>query len=157
MILIEQINSHRYLFLNKLVEVNDLELILLIDEGRVDEDTEGNLNEVLEFAPSIKTNPIISNEKCKRYKITISDYLAYSVRNESFTSWDDDETFKGKLFRIYLKSKFLNYMEKATDVDHAKFLMDEAEYIHFGICCENQIIDIASANQPIIEELKILK
>ena len=52
--LIEHINSHKFIFLDKLVEENDLELVLFIEEARIDEDTDEDLKEVLEFMPSIK-------------------------------------------------------------------------------------------------------
>ncbi|MEZ5344472.1 MAG: hypothetical protein R2681_02855 [Pyrinomonadaceae bacterium] len=151
--LIAQINSHEWLFLDKLIEENDLQLVLFVAEAKTDQDTEGDLKDILEFAPSTKINPIISDENCKRYKITFENYLIYSVANESFVDWDENENFEGNLFRKYSKSKFLDYIQRAVNVEYAQILMDEGEYHHFCICCSNQIIDVASPAQPIIEEL----
>lgn len=151
--LIEQINSHKYLFLDKLVEENDLELVMFIEEARTDEDTDEDLKDILDFAPSTKISPIISDEKCKRYKIIFKDYLIFTVTNESFDIGDENENFEGKLFRKYTRSKFLEYIQHAVNIEYAEILMDEGKYNHFCICCLNQIIDVASANEPIIEEL----
>lgn len=82
--LIEHINSHKFISLDELVEENDLELVLFIEEARIDEDADEDLKEVLKFTPSAKINPIISDEKCKRCKAAFEDYLIYPATDESF-------------------------------------------------------------------------
>ncbi len=151
--LIEQINNHKYLYLDKLVELNDLELEVWISEARVDYDSKENLQDILEFAPSTEMNSIISDDKCKSYKILFKNYIAFSVRNETFTNWDDEEKFDGDLFRRYSKSKFLDYVESSTSTEYAKFFMAAERHFHIGICCLNHIIDVACLEEPIIEEL----
>ncbi|HEX7057198.1 MAG TPA: hypothetical protein VF260_08400 [Bacilli bacterium] len=59
------------------------------------------------------------------YSITIDDnspviqidfesYIGYSILNESFTVWDDYEEFKGKNFRVYTKSRYLDFISNGT-------------------------------------------
>ena len=126
---------------------------MFIEEARIDENADEDLKEVLEFTPSTKINPIISDEKCQRYKVTFEDYLIYSVTDESFGIYDENEEFEGKLFRKYSKSKFLDYIQDAINIEYAEIFMGEDGYFHFGVCCLNQIIDVVSAKEPIIEKL----
>lgn len=151
--LIEQINSHKYLYLDKLFEIHDLELEIFIREARIDYETKENLQDILEYSKPTEMNPIISDDQCKRYKIVFKNYITYSVLNESFSFWDDSEKFEGDLFRVYTKSKFLDYVEKSASIDYAKMLMDAENHFHIGICCLNQIIDVACLEKPIIEEI----
>ena len=98
-------------------------------------------------------NRVVSDEDCNRYKITFTNYLAYFVRDETFTVWNDEEKFIGYSFRKYSKSNFLDYLQSSTNIDYAKNFMSVNEYFHFGFCCENHIIDIASSKEPLIEKL----
>ena len=152
--LFNQINSHKYLYLDKLIEENELELVLWISEARVDDSQKEDLKDILKFSSSREMHPIVTDAICKRYTITFSNYLAFSVRNETFTSWDNEEVFIGGLFHKYSKSKFWDYVNVSTSVEYAKFLMNEDDYFHFGFVCLNNIIDIASPKEPIIEEVK---
>jgi hypothetical protein len=139
--IVDQLNSQKYLYLDKLFEEIDLELCILVDEAKVQRDgLQGIENASLYGA-------IVSDKTCRKYKITFKNHAAYSVRNESFTVWDDEEEFTGNLFRIYSKSKFLDYVAASTvaveDVLGA--------YNHYEIVCLNQIIDVASSGEPLIE------
>ncbi len=151
--LIDQINKHNYLYLDKLNEINDLELEIWISEGRIDSDTKGNLQDIFESAPSIETNPIVSDEKCKRYKILFKNYLAFLVRNETFTTWNETDKYEGELFLRFKKSKFLDYIESSTATDYAKDFMNVKGHFHIGIICLNHIVDIAFLEEPVIEEV----
>jgi hypothetical protein len=76
-------------------------------------------------------------------------YIAYSVRNESYTALDDYEKFKGKIFRIYDKSRYLDFIKVGT------FATDDypGPFKHYGIICLNHIVDIVSTSEPIITEI----
>lgn len=131
--LFEQINKHSDLNLDKIIERNnELTLEAYISEARPLSDGE-------------------SESILRRYKITFSDYVAYSVRNESFTVWDDYEMFQGKLFRQYSKSRFLDYLANST---HGWILENTVgNPTHFGAVCLNHLLDVAICGEPSIEEL----
>ncbi|WP_232289113.1 hypothetical protein [Paenibacillus sp. Aloe-11] len=76
-------------------------------------------------------------------------YIGYSVRNESYTVWDDYEQFDGKIFRVYSKSRYLDFIKIST------IATDDypGPYKHYGISCSNHIIDIVSTSDPIITEV----
>ncbi len=146
MSLFDQITNHDYLYLDKLVEENDLELVLWISEAS-SECSEGRNEE-----NEIKSEIITPKKLCKKYKIIFDEYISYSVRNESFTTWNNYEVFTGNLFRLYSKSRFLDYVSVAVDsfiIEHTQ----ENEIKYFGIICLNNIIDIATCNEPTIEEI----
>ncbi len=148
---LDQINAHKYLFLEKVIEENALSIFVV--EGKVDKSKSENLNQILEYAPSYEMYPVISDESCKRYKITFKNYITYLVRNETFAVWNDEDEFVGNIIRKYSKSKFWDFVETATSIDCAKAFMDINEYFHIGICCEDHIIDIATAEDWRIEQL----
>ncbi len=97
--LFDQISNHDYLYLDKLIEGNDLELVLRVSEassGCSDGRNENN---------EINSEIITPKKPCKKYKIIFDEYISYSVRNESFTVWEDYENFTGNLLRVYSKSR----------------------------------------------------
>ncbi|WP_178023820.1 hypothetical protein [uncultured Paenibacillus sp.] len=76
-------------------------------------------------------------------------YIGYSIRNESYTSWDDYEEFEGKTFRIYSKSRYLDFIKVGT------FATDNypGPYKHYGITCLKHVVDVVSVSVPIIKEV----
>ncbi|MBG9795657.1 hypothetical protein ABD76_25620 [Paenibacillus dendritiformis] len=83
-------------------------------------------------------------------QLDFETYIGYSVINESFTSWDDYESFEGKkTFRIYSKSRFLDYISNAT------FASQEypGPYIHYGIVCLDHIVNVVTISEPKVREI----
>lgn len=80
------------------------------------------------------------------FEVIWPSYIGYAVRNESYTTWDKEEEWTGSSFRIYSKSKFLDFIANGT------FASDEypGPFRHYEIICCDQIIDIASQDQPIV-------
>ncbi|OAB42335.1 hypothetical protein [Paenibacillus antarcticus] len=86
-------------------------------------------------------------------QIDFETYVGYSIRNESFTSWDDYEEFEGKIFRIYSKSRYLDFIKVST------FASEDypGPFKHFGIACLNHVVDVVSVSEPIIKEVQRTK
>ncbi|KRE38177.1 hypothetical protein [Paenibacillus sp. Soil522] len=82
-------------------------------------------------------------------QIDFDTYIAYSIRNESFTSWDDYEEFEGKIFRIYKKSRYLDFISVGT------YATEDfpGPFKHYGISCLDHIVDIVSASEPVVTEV----
>jgi hypothetical protein len=144
---IEQIESHRFIYLVEINEPRDNVLRLVISEAQERETSEGLKigNEVLSSVLS-DAKELVADESCNAYAILFQDYVAYSVRNESFVSVDESETWTGRLFQTYSRSHFLDYVRVAT------FASDDypGKLGHYGINCLNHIVDVVSASQPII-------
>ena len=76
-------------------------------------------------------------------------YIGYSVRNESYTVWDDYEEFDGKIFRIFSKSRYLDFISISTIATEEY----PGPYKHYGMSCLNHVIDVVSNTDPIIVEI----
>ena len=131
--LFKQINTHKYLDLVQVEQDAASNLIVRIDEARPLE--EGESEGVL-----------------KRYRVTFNDYVAYSIRDESFTQWDEYEKFDGVLFRKYSNSRFLDYLYFSTNIWIVEQIR-ESTPDHFGAVCLNHLLDVALCGSPIIEEI----
>ena len=145
--LIEQIDRHTYLYLTEIGEPEENVLRLVIEEARASGEPEDmKIGDVtLSGARSI-----VSDESCYAYEILFGGYVAYSVRNESYVEQDESEEFKGRLFCVYSKSRFLDYVRVAT------FASDEypGKVNHFCIYCLNHIVDVVSVEEPRIDILR---
>ena len=135
------------MYLDKLIEEKDFELVLWINEAGV----VGEKNSESEEASSY--GAIETSDLSKRYKMTFNNYVAYSIRNESYTVWDDDEIFTGALLRKYSKSKFLDYVSASVNTWLVEQIKERA-HSHIGIVCLNHVIDVAVCDDPIIDEIK---
>jgi hypothetical protein len=145
--LVDQINRHTYLFLTEIGEPEDNVLRLVIEEARASgEPEEMRIGDVTLSG----VRPIVSDDSCYAYEVVFDSYVAYSVRNESYTSEDKSEVFTGNLFRVYSKSRFRDYVNAAT------FATDEypGKLSHYEIVCENHIVDVVSVAEP---EISILR
>lgn len=104
----------------------------------------------------LKNKNLIRKDEKEIYEISFERYILYQIRNESFCSWDDYELRQGKFFIIFEKSRLLDTLPLITDCQ----IGDDGEaypgkWKHYGIYCQNHIIDIISHNEPIIKKLDI--
>jgi hypothetical protein len=139
--LVDQINSHRYLYLDRLYEDRDLELCVIVNEAKI---LGGELES---FDNATAYGPIVSDDTCIKYKITFKNYVAYCVTNETYAGAGDDEEFTGTLFRTYSKSQFLDYVTASGGG-----LIETLDgYTHYEVVTLNQIVDVASTREPEIQ------
>jgi hypothetical protein len=81
------------------------------------------------------------------FDIRFTHYVSYAVRSEHYCQWDNDEVWAGKhVYRIYSKSKFLDFVAGAT------FATDDFPwpFKHYQFQSLYQIIDVASRDEPIV-------
>ena len=148
----DALDSVAYLYLRELSEPRDNWLRLVIDEavtqesGSVRADGRGlpELAEILKDAKTIETI-----ESCRTFELTWKHYVAYLVTEECVGSCGDydDETFSGRLFRVYTKSHFLDHLARDTG-GHTGVLQ------HYKLTCLNHLIDVASYAPP---EVRIVR
>jgi len=139
--LVDQINSHKWLYFHRLYEEKDLELCVIIDEAKIwggEEET---------FHDASAYGAIVSDDTFNRYKITFKNYVAYSVTNETCAGADNRQEFTGTLFRTYSKSPFLDYIATST----GGLIETLGSYTHYGVVTLNQIIDVATTREPEME------
>lgn len=138
--MLKNINSAKYLCLDKIIEDHELELRVYVNEA------------VPESSPGKHGNgtgehlPVVTTDACARYELVFENYVGYSVHNESYASMDSKEKFMGNLFRLYNHSTFLDYIQSsciAPDVLAPKLK-------HYEIICLSHVIDVATEHAPII-------
>lgn len=81
------------------------------------------------------------DEKSPVIQIDFNSYVGYSVINESFTVWDDYEEFEGKAFRIYRRSRYLDFIGAGTIASEDY----PGPFKHYGASCLNHIVDVLRA------------
>jgi hypothetical protein len=144
--LIDQINSHKWLYLERLHEETDLQLCVMVDEAKV-------LGAEPESLPNASAyGQIVSDETCHKYRITFKNYIAYCVTNETCAGAGNEEQFTGTLFRTYAKSHFLDYIAASSNGVPATL----GGYTHYEVVTLNQIIDVATRREPDIEIVRPL-
>lgn len=141
--LIEEVDSCKNLFLADISEPEANSLRLLVSEGRVSEN--GETWYVAGVAlPGVRSIDITSQSR--RFEIYWPHYISYAVRNESYCSWDNEESWVGSSFRIYSTSRFLDFVRNGT--------FASAEYPgpfkHYEVVCLDHIIDVASEEPPTV-------
>ncbi len=139
-------------FLLKLEENEDNTLRIIVSLARVGEKEDIDLDA---FDSTLKdilsgARPIYPSDD-EIFEIIFEDYILHLTRNESYTSFDSREIRKGRYFIIYDESKLLDTLPLITDCqicsDGSAY---PGEWKHYGILCQNHIIDIISHNEPTV-------
>jgi hypothetical protein len=149
----DSLNSVKYLFLRHLSEPRDNSLRVIVEEAIVNRLAPAHvpgdnpeLDEILK-----RSSPIESVKGCKTFELTWNRYAAYLVTEELVGSGggDDDETYTGKLLRVYTKSHFLDHLARDTG-GHLEPVQ------HYKLICLNHLIDIGSYAPPDIRVIESL-
>ncbi len=147
----DELNRHKYLDLIEIGETYEWSFRLVIAEACV---IENSLSLTPEEEPNDELRkllnerkPIEVTESSKLYEVVFDDYITYSVTNESYADAGENEEYEGTLARIYSKSAFLDYVANSTlaTSDYP------GPFKHYGFCCLNHIIDIASTEPPTVK------
>ncbi|UCE46951.1 MAG: hypothetical protein JSW47_15230 [Phycisphaerales bacterium] len=146
--IVDQINSHEYLYLVDISEPEPLTLQIVVAEAEAigpPHDIEIDDGEVLKEACEIQ-----STQDCHLYRLLFDSYIVYTVLNESYDYADQSAQYSGKWLRTYTKSWYLDYTDKHT------LACDEhpGPYKHYGIICLDHIIDVTSCSEPSIEMIE---
>lgn len=146
--LIEQIDKHEYLYLTEIGEPDVNVLRIVIEEAQTSRDETRTLQFGSRKISDLR--PIVSGDTCLRYEIVFGSYVSYCVRNESYVVLDQSEVFTGRLFNIYSRSHFLDYVRAATIASEDY----PGKFIHYGINCLDHILDVVSVDEPAINLLR---
>jgi hypothetical protein len=142
-----ELDSCRYLDLRELREPHENGLRLLIQEADASPIEETLKIDEIELKGS---RAIKATKTSRTFELLWQRYVAYSVRNESFTGGASaDEAFSGRLIRFYTKSYFFDYVEKAT------FACTDfpGPLTHICLVCLNHVVDVIAVDLPTITVL----
>jgi hypothetical protein len=143
-----ELDSCDYLALHELSEPAGNSLRVVLNEAKASDQTE---DLVLENMVISGTRAIESDEICRIFELFWPSYVAYGIRNESFTSFDETEQWEGRIFCLYTKSHFLDYVSRGT------FASDDypGPLRHWSINCLNHIVDIVATDEPKVRRLTL--
>jgi len=137
----KMVDSFHALFLREISEPAPNRLRLILEEATAGEET---------ISMKVGGTVIEDLHPVRRtgrfFVLEWSNYVAYSVRNESFASPDSAREVResGSFLRIYGKSTFLEFVSEAT--------IASAEYpgplIHVCVVAEMHVIDVVSVQLP---------
>jgi hypothetical protein len=147
---IELIESCKRLYLHQIEEPEPNLLRLVVVEAIVGTPyakTDFNIFELEKIFGDAK--PIIHETGSKVFELSWPDYVAYSVRNESYVAEDDSAVKTGKLLLEYSSSRYLDFIMSTTFARIGR----STPLKHFGICCMDHIIDVVSEDGPVIKAL----
>ena len=143
---LDSLNSVKYLYLRELSEPRDNSVRLVVEEAvRGRPALKGSpQTELPELAEIMKDGRLIeSTEGCRTFELSWKRYVAYLVTEECVGSCGkyDDESFTGKLFRVYTDSHFLKHLALDTG-GHVEQIQ------HYKLTCLNHLIDVAAYAPP---------
>ncbi|MCR6663820.1 MAG: hypothetical protein NVV60_11930 [Luteimonas sp.] len=142
----EELDTCNYLYLEAVSEPHANGLRLVLSEGIVSDKTETLTIGDAEI-PDVR--PVEVTDSSRWFEVVWDTYISYSVRNESYCSWDKNEEWSGNAFRVYTKSMFLDFVSSST------FASDDypGPFVHYEIVCSDHIIDVASEHPPTVRRV----
>jgi hypothetical protein len=145
----DDVESCKYLYLRELSEPQDLSLRIVLEEAKPNSPiADIEINRVAVSGRRL----IESDLTCRLFELTWRSYVSYCVRNELFSRMIDGDVWQGRLFRTYSKSQFLDHVRRATVAcDNYPGPLQ-----HWGISCLNHVIDVVSANEPLVRRIRPL-
>ncbi len=131
-----------------MAEPDENSLRILINRCKVD-----NQSEAVKVGEQVimDSYPIEVDDGLPIIQLDFESYVSYSIINESFTVMDEYEIFDGGVFRIYTKSRYLDFVKLGTIAEH---INPNEHFVHYQIPCLNHIIDVISYEEPKIKEIK---
>ena len=85
-----------------------------------------------------------------RYRVIFRDFVAFSVRNESFALPEEGEDLASPL-RLYRRSRFLDFVQSSTFAEDAL----AAQVRHIGLVTLDQVVDVSVLDDPEITATEI--
>ena len=144
---IAEINTCRSLFLADLREMGRNSLHIVIAEG-----LPAGPPRSIELGGTTIPNciPIETTGESRFFEIVWRNYLGYTVLNESYASVSAEDHCEGTRFRVYSKSRFIDYMHRAT------FASDEhpGPTRHYCVACEDHILHVLSVEAPAVQRVR---
>lgn len=144
---VTELDGHAYLYLNAIEDAGHNVLRLVVRVG-----AEGTEAKSIAVGGTVISGlrQVAADESAPEYEITFVSYIAYAVRSESYTLRDKEEAWVGNSFRVYSKSRFLDFVRSAT------FASSEypGPFAHYSLVCQDHVVDIASISQPKVNRLR---
>jgi hypothetical protein len=144
---IRQMNKCEYLFVDRIGELKELTLELVVSEGKPQAEVLVARNESVIEQLRIGGKPIERDVTCRVFHLVFDrrHMVSYSVLNESYGGYPEPpEQFTGKLFRIFSWSHLLEFIKSTTCAS------DEFPGVlqHYQVACLNYVVDVICTAPP---------
>jgi len=144
----DEINNLKYVYLISIVEPVDNELLITIKEATVSSEQEDLFIGDKNLGPIRR---ISSNGPGAEYELFFESYGSYSITNESFAMLNKNDERTGRVFCVYSKSSYLDYIRETTLVNYT---YDHNNTLgHYAVNCQNHVVDIVSIDKPLIKRI----
>ena len=150
---------HRvFLLSSKETDMNSISFTIALEKlgkkGELTEETKSSKTLTELFQHATPVYPDLD----KVYEITFEDYIMHQTRNESYTSYDEQEIRKGNPLIIFEKSRLLDFLPQLTDcTSYPDGTFYPEKWTHYGTYCVDHIIDVVSCSKPKIRKYKYEK
>ena len=95
--------------------------------------------------------PVYADEN-ELYEIIFDQYVFHMTRNESYTAWDEYELRQGDCFVVFDRSRLLDFLPQIVQMGIVEAFCPQG-YSHYGIYCQNHIIDVIAAKEPKVKKV----
>lgn len=135
------------IYLHSIEEPEENHLSLIFERTKINTNTE-----TLQIGKTIieGLHSIDVDYKLPFIQLDFQWYIGYAITNESYTSFDEYERFDGRIFRIYSKSRYLDYINLSTIVTNEY----PGTFKHYGVICLNHIVNVVSVEEPLVREIE---
>ena len=94
----------------------------------------------------------LSPDENNVYEILFENYIFHIIRNESFTLQDNYGISKGKYFIVFDQSRLLDCLPQLVEQSILEAYFPSG-WKHYGIYCQNHIIDVIAAEEPKVKSV----
>lgn len=87
--------------------------------------------------------------------ITFEGYIMYTVRDESYSQYGQEEKSEGRVLKIFDESILLDYVMKATFIqqfDDGKWF--PGKWKHYAISTQNHTVDVIAVEDPEVRRIR---
>ena len=92
----------------------------------------------------------LSPDENNIYEIVFENYIFHITRNESYALQDSCENAKGKYLIVFDTSRLLDCLPQLVEQSILEAYFPNG-WKHYGIYCQNHIIDVIAAEEPRIQ------
>ena len=138
-------------FLIRAIEETDNALRVLVaipvakEKGEIIDAETSELNHLL------STCVPLSPDENNVYEIVFENYIFHITRNESYALQDHCKNAKGKYFIVFDQSRLLDCLPQLVEQSILEAYFPNG-WKHYGIYCQNHIIDVIAAEEPKIKK-----
>lgn len=94
------------------------------------------------------SRPIETQDDSRMMSVRFPQSITWQVVDESFTTWDDNEERDDKsVLQVLTRSKYLDYV----NANHGWYRDILGEAKHYRVWTSDEVVDVVSCEEPVVE------